>query len=115
MENAKAAAEIKKKGVIAEVQKIRAAFVELLKENILEDDDEEGKNAGAKKASDNNGEFDSESYIHKKKIIPELVADPEYIKIVKEEQAEKIEEVHRELAWGIEYHELGIKKLQERF
>lgn len=44
-----------------------------------------------------------------------ITVDPAYIEIVKEEQDDKIREVHSELRWGIEHHELAIKKLRDRF
>ena len=88
LENAKAAAERKKEAVRAKIAELRKELEQLAKKNLQEDG---------------------------KKIIANFVADPEYIEIVRTEQEAKIEEVHTELAWGIEYHEMGIRKLKERF
>ncbi|CAD7971385.1 unnamed protein product [Amoebophrya sp. A120] len=88
LENAKAAAEKKKDHVRSQIAAIRKDL-ELLRASNVTD-------SGAE-------------------LIPNMVADPSYIEIVKAEQQQKIENVHTELAWGIEYHEVAIKKLKERF
>mmetsp|Transcript_22443 Transcript_22443/g.56709 ORF Transcript_22443/g.56709 Transcript_22443/m.56709 type:complete len:1880 (+) Transcript_22443:135-5774(+) len=88
LENAKAAAEKKKDWVRTKVAEIRKDLEVLRASNVTE--------AGGE-------------------LIPNMVVDPSYVEIVKAEQQQKIQDVHTELAWGIEYHEVAIRKLKERF
>merc|ERR550514_1905031 len=47
--------------------------------------------------------------------VAELTVDPEYIRHLNSEMETKVSEVSHELAWSVEYCELGVLKMRERF
>mmetsp|Transcript_8663 Transcript_8663/g.19045 ORF Transcript_8663/g.19045 Transcript_8663/m.19045 type:complete len:951 (+) Transcript_8663:210-3062(+) len=86
-DNAKAAAEQKKKRVRDRIQEVRQELEELMQKNA---------NIPVNKLSDT-----------------EMIVDQEYIAHLMKDMEKKVEDVRFELAWSVEYHERGMRKLRD--
>mmetsp|Transcript_34594 Transcript_34594/g.25749 ORF Transcript_34594/g.25749 Transcript_34594/m.25749 type:complete len:226 (+) Transcript_34594:852-1529(+) len=83
-------AEEKKEGVKEKVQKLRKAFKELSERNL-------GTEAWVRLTE---GDFN---------------IDPEFFEMLHDRNSQKIEEAKKEVAWNIEFHNLKLSKLKQRF
>jgi len=88
-ENAKAAAERQKRRVQDRIAEVRKELEELQKKN--------------------------DAIPYGKLSRDELTIDPEYIQELHQDMENRIEDVNREMAWTIEFHERGLQKIKDYF